>query len=109
MDMDRAAIGAALRRRRVERLGRTLRDVAPDVDLAHGSVGQIETGDLNCTIDTLLRVADVYGVEIVVQDPSEPRAAIVSRLARVLATAPDEDLDVFTSQVALWERRHGKP
>ena len=105
--LDKVAIGRALRARRLA-LGLTLREAATRAGYSHASIDNVENGRQNVTIDTLQALASTLGVslEITTSKPG-PRDEIVARVARIMPLLPDEDVDVFVHELALWERRHG--
>lgn len=52
-----------LRRRRVK-LGLSLRDVADMTGLSHPSLSRLERGQQNFSIDSIVKIAEVYGVDV---------------------------------------------
>lgn len=54
-------------------------------------------------------LARELGIDLAVAQPEvDTRTdAILRRVARVLASASDDDLDAFVGQVAMWERALG--
>lgn len=107
--LDKHALGRAIRARRLAQ-GLTLRELAEKAALSHSAVDNIEHGRQNVTLDTLQTVARALGLEVdveVVGAEPGPRDVVIARVARILPRLPDEDLDVFLHEVALWERRYG--
>ena len=81
-------------------------------------LGQIETGAANTTLDVVDSVAAALGVTVhaVVTDIGIPapkptpahRRAIAERFLQILPSLPDDELDVFIHELALWERRYSE-
>lgn len=63
MHMGKREIGSVLKDRRRE-LGVTQRQVAEYADLALNTVYQVERGQANPTLETLLTLADTLGLEL---------------------------------------------
>lgn len=110
MDVKKA-IGTQLRELRLAR-GWTLREAAPHVGVAYSTLGQIENGQINTTLDTLDgilrglkadREIDLRGASDALP---EARRAVADRFLRVLPLLPEDHLDVFLAQLARWEARY---
>lgn len=111
-------IGRQVRAARLAR-GMTLREAAPLCGVSYQMLGQIENGQ-NTTVDTLEKIVRGLGASVTValaeaetmQTPRPipaDRRAVVERFLSVLPGIPQEEIDVFLHQVAVWERRHGRP
>lgn len=108
--MDKAAIGERIRGLRLAR-GLTLREAAPLCGVKFSTLGQIENGTINTTLDTLEAIVTGLGANVSVEltpGPAIPaeRRAVLNRFATVLPYVPDDHLDVFLAELALWERRY---
>lgn len=102
--MLRSWFGAAVRRARAER-GITQREAAALAGVSYQLISQIETGRVNTTVDTIEAIADALGIELVlVSEGSRP--GVARRFLAVLPNIPEEELDVFVHELALWERRY---
>lgn len=114
--MNRKQIGQHLRQRRLAR-GLTLRELNDRSGVHYSSIGQIENGEFNATLDTLFALAE--GMETTLQlglgdsfeaaalgHVPEARREIARRFLRVLADVPGEDLDAFLATLALWELKY---
>jgi transcriptional regulator with XRE-family HTH domain len=107
-------IGRQVRAARLAR-GLTLREAAPKCGLSYQMLGQIERGTPTTTT-RLQAIAEGLGVAwaITVPDdepaaaqPGDPlRAALLARFAAIAPYIPDEELDIFVHELALWERRY---
>jgi transcriptional regulator with XRE-family HTH domain len=110
--VDKKALGEALKARRIAK-GMTLRDLATKVGLTHAAIDHIENGRRNTTVDTLSKIAEALdtSIDVVVADiggpPLSGREAVLRRFSAILPNIPDDELDVFVHELALWERRYG--
>lgn len=104
-------LGRRLRAARQAR-GLSLRAAAPRCGLSYQMLAQIEAGTPTTT-EKLAAIAQGLGVEIDVRvgGASEPRVPgaepVVDRFAAIVPRLPQEDLEVFLHELALWERRYG--
>jgi transcriptional regulator with XRE-family HTH domain len=114
----RTEVGPLLRAARIAQ-ATTLRQVAPKAGISYSMLAQIERGGTNTTLDVVDAVAMALGIEIRAAvvgegEVSAPvpipatRRALAERFLRVLPSLPDDDLDVFIHEIALWERRYGE-
>lgn len=84
-------IGEKLRRRRVETLGRSVRDMAKALDTSPIHISDIETGKRTPSEDLLMRMADAYGIPEPELRAGFARAdAIVTEIATESATAAEK-------------------
>jgi transcriptional regulator with XRE-family HTH domain len=104
---DPKSIGEAFKRRRLQ-LGLTLRDVAKRAKMSHGAIDHIERATRNTTVPTLQRVAAALEttLEIDLQADLAGREGVLERFRRILPHVPQEEIDVFVHELALWERRY---
>lgn len=110
--MDRVRIGQRLKDRRIA-LGLTLREAAPICGVSFQSLGAVERGTKNATMDLLDKIATGLGItlDLVVSEEKplpNDRDALIARFQRVAPLIPGEELDIFVAELALWERRYGK-
>jgi transcriptional regulator with XRE-family HTH domain len=106
--VDKRAIGAALKARRLA-LGLTLRELGARAGLSHSAIDFIERGERNTTIDTLEGLASALGVALDLSTrtgEADPRQGVMDRFRAILPHVPEDDLDVFVHELALWERRY---
>ena len=110
--MDKSTVGDQIRQLRLAQ-GLTLREAAPKCGVSFTTLDQLERGVLNTTLDTLAKVGRGLGAEarfdmtIAAALPPE-RRAIANRFLSVLPHVPQEEIDVFLHELALWERRYRK-
>ncbi len=92
-------------------LGLTQREAAERSGVSYQLISQIERGAVNTTVDTVAQICEQLGLEVDVHAAqptvSESRRALAERFLAVLPALPQEDLDVFVHEIALWERRYG--
>lgn len=106
----REEIGEQLKAMRLAQ-GLTLREAASRCGVSFQMLGQIEKGQ-NTTIDRIEAIIEGLGggASLAVSEASEPlpesRRAIAARFLKILPNIPDEELDVFIHELALWERRY---
>jgi transcriptional regulator with XRE-family HTH domain len=62
-DIALKCVGANVRRIRVEK-GLTMEQLANEAEIEYRQIGRIERGEINTTIISLLRIADILKVEI---------------------------------------------
>jgi transcriptional regulator with XRE-family HTH domain len=79
--------------------------------MSHSAVDHIEHGRRNTSIEAIGRLASALEVtleELLGGDSHAPtgRAAIIARVAAVIPHLPQDELDVFVHELALWERRY---
>lgn len=114
--MDKRDIGRQIAELRQER-GLTLRAAAPLCGVAFSTLGQIEHGKINITLDTLDAIAHgLGGVACVgVVDASEPaplpapptaRRGVARRFLEVLPHLPSDEIELLLVQMEIWERRY---
>ena len=101
--MDPITIGRQIRARRVA-LGLTLREAAPRCGLSYSMLAQIEKGQATTT-PRLHAIRAGLGMDAAEAVPDD-RAAIMARFRAVLPHIPEEELDVFIHELALWEKRY---
>jgi len=76
------AVAIAVVRHRAER-GLTQRDVAALLDMTQPQVARLERGDVNPSMDTLMRVAGGLGIELTIDvRPSNAKARLVTKKAQ---------------------------
>jgi len=76
------AVAVAVVRHRAER-GLTQRDVATLLEMTQPQVARLERGDVNPSMDTLMRVAGGLGIEITIDvRPSNAKARLVTKKAQ---------------------------
>lgn len=93
--------------------GLSLRAAAPRCGVSYQMLAQIEAGTPTTT-EKLAAIAQGLGVEIDVRvggGASGPDVRVgdpvVDRFATIVRRLPQEDLEVFLHELALWERRYG--
>lgn len=104
--MLRNEIGGRVRNARLAR-ALTQRELARQAGVSHQLISQIENGIVNTTLDTLDAIWNTLDLDGTL-DPSGSRAPVAERFAAVLPHIPDEELEVFLHELALWERRYGR-
>jgi transcriptional regulator with XRE-family HTH domain len=109
--LDKALVGAALRRLRKQRK-LTLRDVAQVAGVTHSYVALLEKGKSNVTLDTLVSVTRAMGGRLMVAIRPDtdvlivPEAAeIVERLSKVLPRVSPASRWALTAWIGELERR----
>ena len=114
--MDKRDIGRQLLALRHER-GLTLRSAAPLCGVHYSTLGQVEKGQINITLDTLEGIAQGLGgaVHVAVTDSREPaplpppppqRRGVARRFLEVLPHLPEDEVELLLVQLGLWEKRH---
>ena len=66
-----AKIGAKLRAAR-EASGRTQTEIAAELKMDRPSLSRIEAGRTNVTIESLIKIADVFGLTVSIEFPEAP-------------------------------------
>lgn len=104
--MDRAELGARIRAKRTE-LGLTVREVGAKAGVDFSYVSYVERGQRNVSFDKLSRITSALGIDIQGESTPDPtRAAVIDRFARVAPFVPEDEIDVFVHELALWEKRY---
>lgn len=107
--MDRHRIGELIKIRR-QALGKVLRQV-PGVP--HSTLGQVEAGNLNVTVDTLAQIAAAldahWEIQLVggAEVPQDERTMLVDRLAAIVDLLDDVDIRLLRSHLQVWEEAAG--
>lgn len=114
----RRLLGKQIRQLRLER-GLTLREAAVKCGLSFAMLSMIEKHGQNTTLDKIEKIVNGLGGRLVISAGDDdnaatateaddaPRVEVGRRFARILPRIPDEELDVFVHELALWERRYG--
>ncbi|MEM9033118.1 MAG: helix-turn-helix domain-containing protein [Actinomycetota bacterium] len=99
-----AEVGARLRERRTER-GETLRDVAAAADVSPSHLGEIETGQVSCSLPVLLRLARALdypmGALLPRIGPHRVRQGRLANESGVVARLSHDELDLHVEGLRL--------
>lgn len=105
----RTRIGELVKRRR-ELLGKSLRSVVATTGVAHSTLGHVENGSTNVTVDMLAEIAAVLkarweirlvGNDEAVRDPE--RRTLLARLDAVIDQLDDRDVRHLGAMLKLYE------
>jgi transcriptional regulator with XRE-family HTH domain len=97
--MDRTALGAQVRARRIE-LGLTLREAAARTGVDYTHISNIERGARNVTVDTYNKIMSGLGGDAV----ADPNAALVSRFAALLPRLSEAQRATLLHLIAMFEQ-----